>query len=143
MGRSMASVLTMLTRKSCGKLQEAYRPRHNLSKCHPVPDRGYPHPAFIWGWGGVYLIQPSLGGYPIRSLHLGDTPIQPSIGEYQRVSPQSGWMGYPLSELDGVTPCQNWMGYPLNWDWMGVLHCGQTDIPKFKHYLPSHFVRGR
>ena len=68
-----------LTRKSsCGKRQESYRPRRNLSKCHPVPDGGCPHPV------------PDQGGTPSNS-RPGGTPSSPGGGGTLVQSQEGTW----------------------------------------------------
>ena len=83
-----ASLFKRQTRKSsCGKSQEAYRPRRNLSKCNlsqgylspgqgstpSGPDLEVPHPDLAGGipqfWPGGYPILTWMGGSPSR-VHI-------------------------------------------------------------------------
>ena len=54
-----------------------------------------------------------------------------------------------LAMLGGGTRSQVWGGTPSQVRGRGVPHpipprnCEQTDIPKYKYYLPSYYVRGR
>ena len=106
---------------------------------------GVPHPADGGGypWPGM--------GYPTFWPKMG----VPSISR-MGYSPCWDWMGYPPPIWkDGVTPnfegwgipCWVWMGIPLvNSGWGKCTpppRSGQTDIPKYNHYLPSYYVRGR
>ena len=116
-----------LTRKSCGKSQEAYHPRHNLCKPHLVQS---------WMGGGTPFTPD--GGTPTRTGWC--TP--PPIGELDGGNPP------PPLGLDGRTPGQDRMGLPPpHWDW--VKAPPPTPPPRVsrqivsKHYLPSYFVRRR
>ena len=91
---------SMNTRKaSCRNLQQAYCPRHNLSKCHPFP-------------GGGRELPPS-------SVD-GGTPSSPNRGWYPPSSPvRSGSTtirkdGVPPIGKDGVPYWERWIGYPLS-----------------------------
>ena len=67
-----------LTRKSSrGKSRDSYRPRENLSKCHPLPGAG--GSSLSWG-----------GGAPIQSCWVYPHPVL-------------GRMGYPHQEGWGIS----------------------------------------
>ena len=128
---------------------------------HPVMVGGYPIQSW-WGgdpiqsWWGGYPIQSWWGGVPHPVMVVGGYPIQswwwgpqvpPTIqiwpGGYPRYSPPSRpGMWYPpptIQTWDGVPPptIQTWDGVPPH------TNGEQTDIPKYKYYLPLYYVRGR
>ena len=85
-------VFATLTKKSsCGKPQEAYRPRHNLSKCHSVPDGGAGGTQSSLNWGG------GTWGNPIRT-GLGHPPCR------------TGW-----ATGTGTSTVTNYRYWPLCW----------------------------
>ena len=122
--------ILMLTKKSsCGKPQEVYRPRYYVFSCHPAlmgnrREMGYPIQtggtlsSLGRGWSTTIQSQPG-GGYPHQPGY--PPPHQPDG------VPQSGRMGYPHLGPGRVPP-------PPGGE--------QTDIPNYKYYLPSYFVRG-
>ena len=107
---------------------------------------GVPHPR-----SGDYPI-PGLGRYPIPGL--GGTPSRPGQGGGEGVPHPDLVRGWGVPQVP-PPPCQTWDGVSpqsdLGWGtprpdlgW-GTPHRNgeQTDIPKYKYYLPSYYVRGR
>ena len=145
--------------------QDAYRPlRIKCSLCwrgvpSPRSGGGVPRPR---SWGGTPsqvrregTLSQVRGGYPIPGLEgvphpdlvRGVVPQVPPPGPEMGYPPATPGMGYPPS------PSQIWDGVPPPWPdlgWgtppasrpeMGYPHNGeQTDIPKYKYYLPSYYV---
>ena len=99
----------------------------------PSQVRGVPHPRS----GGGYPV-PGPGGTP--SQVQGEGVPHPDLvrGVPQVTPPARPGMGYP--------PARSGMGYPpQTWDRVPPHpnNGEQTDIPKYKYYLPSYYVRGR
>ena len=95
---------------------------------HPDLARGVPPPSRP-GWGVPrypLTIQTGPGGYP--DLGWG-TPHHPNLGSGTPLlhHPDLGWITPP--------PRPGTVNPPINGE--------QTDIPQYKYYLPSYYVRGR
>ena len=130
-------------------------PFPGLDGGYPLPmSGGFPLPRFGWGyplsrsgWRGLplprsgwrgYPLYKSGWGYPLSLTWAGGTP-HPDLGRgYSPTWPGKGVL--PHQEGWGYTPSAGW-GYipppppPRNGE--------KTDIPKYKYYLPSYFVRGQ
>ena len=130
--------------------QEAYR----LPPAALSPDRGVPHRVLTGGTPsnpdrGRGYPHPVLGrGYPWVSpiltwdlTWMGVLPIHLGWG-YSHLN--LGW-GNPLPDLGrGMPHPYLGIGYPLLAGWgYPQCKCEQTDIPKYKYYLSTYFVRGR
>ena len=109
------------------------------------PDRGVPHPVLMGvpppstRWGN-FSYQPDWGTHPIGQMGVPQ-PISARI-EY----PQKGRMWVPPWRRMSVASPSGRMEVPhLGLEMVRVAPplYGRTDIPKCKHYLPPHFVRGR
>ena len=87
--------------------------------------------------GGEYPIQ-SWWGVPLLSW-LGGIPSSHDRG-YPGYSPHHPGRGVPHPVMVGVplVPCHH-----QTWDRVPPTDGEQTDIPKYKYYLPSYYVRGR
>ena len=107
---------------------------------HPVLDRGGT-PSSLGG-GYPRVLPPDLGWGTTLSRKgcpppdLGWSTPHPDLGQG---TPRPG-MGYPPRPGTGYPPLtQTWDGVPPPPPTNGE----QTDIPKYKYYLPSYYVRGR
>ena len=109
-----------------------------MFKCNPFLGGGVPHPTLVGEWATPSST--SAGGTPIQSWM--DTPIRKDggtpIGNYGVLS---GSMGYHLLGRMGVPPVGK-DGVPIQ-KGRGTSVDRHTDRHESKHYLPSHFVRGR
>ena len=110
----------------------------------PVCSPGTPPPSDL-GWGTPHHPDQGWGTPPPSDLGWGTPPpsdlgwgtplSRPVIGYFPPPS-DLGW-GTPHHQTwDGVPPIRPGMGYPPT-------DGEQTDIPKYKYYLPSYYVRGR
>ena len=102
----------------------------------------------------AYQVLAMLGG-GVPGPRSGGVPGPRSVGGLPH--PRSG--GYPIPGLGGGVPIQTWSGgtlatLPPDLRWDTPLarpgtgdppppQCEQTDIPKYKYYLSSYYVRGR
>ena len=111
---------------------------------YPIPGLGGT-PSQVWGGG--YPIPGLVEGHPVPGLGITLSQVRGAP------HPRSG--GYPIPGLGAVPLSQVWPGGTQTWDgvppltWDGVPpparpgmgyppQCEQTDIPKYKYYLPSY-----
>ena len=107
------------------------------------PGMGYPHPwdgvppTQTWNraphtqtWDGVPPPRPGTGYPPTQTWD--EVPPIPGTGY-----PRPG-LGYPSPRPRRGTPTQTWNRVPPT-----PTNGEQTDIPKYKYYLPWYYVRGR
>ena len=141
--------------------QEAYcLPRSKCSLCW-WGGGGVPHPVMMLGGtpsshGGGGVPHPVMvGGYPSRHGQRGyphhpdlargySPPSRPGMGTPPTIQT---WDGYPPHHPDLGTPNHPDLGwgipYPdLGWGTPPPTNGEQTDILKYKYYLPSYYVRG-
>ena len=103
------------------------------------PGRGAPWvPPTIKTWDGVPPTIQTWDGVPpaIQTWDGVPSTIKPGMGT---PLPSRPGMGYPPTIRPGMgypPPSRPGMGYPPT-------NGEQTDIPKYKYYLPSYYVRGR
>ena len=158
----ICALKTIVTRKSsCGKPQEAYHPRHNLSQ-HNLSEGGVPHPwpgsTPSWGTQHPDLARgvphpwlrglPPLWGTPI--LTWLENPIfsqgVPGIPSHPDLGPVTGVPSQKGHGTSGSIMGWRW-GPPLERTWNQWKYYGMemeiTDRHQLKHNLPSYYVHGR
>ena len=106
----------------------------------PHQQDGVP-PLPIQTWHGKPPSSAGWGTPPSPDLGWGTPPSRPGMG----YSPIWTWDGIPPRPGMGYPPPRPWMGYPPPRPGIGYTPTNgeQTDIPKYKYYLPSYYVRGR
>ena len=130
---------------------------------HPDLGWGTPHHPDL-GWGTPLPSRPGMGYPPPSRPGMGYPPSSRPGMEYPPPPSRLGmgyptiqtWDGYPTMVGWGTPPSRPGMGYPPSsrpgigypptqtWDRVPPppTNAEQTDIPKYKYYLPSYYVRG-